>query len=241
MIYVICEDKGSGQEFWKRVYGARFGADKVTIVPASGNKNLFGKLKGIPGLGEGDIVDVALDNNGQDFLSAVLWSITDYCEAAGCSLSVTTYYCIEELILSYTFVETLGCCDDATLIDLLDLVRKHVRTPSCQKGGYYVFPEFSAFKSAHNSKDREHLAFQLLNFILKPRRQQFGFEKGEHGLGNCWITNCSDVIAQFDVYGCEQCIWKDADMNALDKTNHFMENCMNPFFMDIVPKKEIPL
>ena len=230
MIYVVCEDGGSGGVFLERLLNANLHTDRVTLVPSHGNKNLFNALKSIPNLGKGDRVDIALDNNGQHFLATVLGNIHAYCLTVGCSLNITTYFCIEELILSYTFVEHLGCCNDHDLLGLLYTVRAFVHTPSIQQGGYYTLSMFSNFKKTHNTKDREHLAFQLLNFILKQRRSQFKFEKGTDGLGSCWITNCADVIAIHDIYMCNRCVWNNTNMNALKKAQHFEANCMQPFY-----------
>lgn len=110
-------------------------------------------------------------------------------------------------------------------------MRTFVHTQSPQTGGYYVRSEFDDFIRRHNTRGREHLAYQLLNFILS-NRKMFRFEKGT--LGDCWLTDCKDTIEIHNNYACRQCMWNDEGMTALDKTHHFRHNCMQPFHQTLV-------
>lgn len=242
-MYIITEDSNSARDFWQCVAQTFRTVDSFLLVSfpigsdgqtASGNTTLKAQVLGIfPKLQAGDKVFVAVDcvaNNTKGFIAHdfVKWG-TRLCMKKGAEFVATSYWCFEDLYLSYDEVLAMYLKNpvaENVVIAALQYVHDNL-----QNGTDYfdTSREIQNFIDLHNSagKNREHFANELLMEVTRALKGNghFAITKSVGAFrksAECWLRDCSDIkekMAQQQVINicdkkCEYCC---KDKGTVDK------------------------
>ena len=198
---------------------------------------------------KGDCLFVAFDNIGTSsrvnkktnkkiyFDAGDFWITTNQ---KGINLGVefyfTSYYCFEELYLSYLEVYNLYKEDgkDTTLLETLDYVRNHILN-----GTEYYDRNNDNVQTVINikpdaNKNKEHFADALLMHVTrKIRNGKFEIrKKGSSGIIKCWTMDCDYLHNHVkdlkqDGYICNNCKYKMKNKSTVEKLKYFDETSLN--------------
>ena len=242
-MYIITEDSNSARDFWQCVAQTFRSVDSFLLVSfpigsdgqtASGNTTLKAQVLSIfPKLQAGDKVFVAVDcvaNNTKGFIAHdfVKWG-TRLCMKKGAEFVATSYWCFEDLYLSYDEVLAMYLKNpvaENVVIAALQYVHDNL-----QNGTDYfdTSREIQNFIDLHNSagKNREHFANELLMEVTRALKGNghFAITKSVGAFrksAECWLRDCSDIkenMAQQQVINicdkkCEYCC---KDKGTVDK------------------------
>lgn len=201
MTYIITEDSNSARDFWKIAADTFIGAGKYILEPipagGSGNTtlqlqvtNVFNKIQA------NDTLFVAFDNIGNtnnfnpyNFLKTTI----ERCNRAHVNFKFTTYYCFEELYISYDeLVRLSNSHKDANIISFVS---------QCINSGidYYNDAKVQNYiQQCTNSiiTNREHLLNHLLIEATKCIKGHFKIlKRGQcfNGTGECWVKDCVQI------------------------------------------------
>lgn len=251
MFYIITEDSNSARVFWDYAVKTFKGEKEYKLVPfllgkdnkeSSGYSTLDDQVENlIYSINRGDELLIAFDNiadtynfNPANFISKTISN----CNELGIKVSFTSYYCFEEVYLSYDELLRLNRLKgvDEKIRNTLEFVQK------CLLNGenyfryeYDCIRDFIKYNPTDAGSNREHFANQLLIEVTKSIKGKFKIIKsGEcfYNQGACWILNCDDVkklmINQYEVdnvckckckFKCKECTSKE---KLLDLNNHSM-------------------
>ena len=214
MLYIITEDSNSARDFWQCVARTFRSAESFLLVPfpigsdgrtASGNTTLKAQVLSIfPKLQAGDKVFAAVDcvaNNAKGFSAHdfVKWG-TRLCMKKGAEFAATSYWCFEDLYLSYDEVLTMyrkNSVAENVVVGALQYVHDHL-----QNGTDYfdTSQEIQNFIDLHSSagKNREHFANELLMEVTRALKGSghFAITKSEGAFyksAECWLRDCSNI------------------------------------------------
>ena len=223
-MYIITEDSNSARDFWQCVAQTFRSVDSFLLVSfpigsdgqtASGNTTLKAQVLSIfPKLQAGDKVFVAVDcvaNNTKGFIAHdfVKWG-TRLCMKKGAEFVATSYWCFEDLYLSYDEVLAMYLKNpvaENVVIAALQYVHDNL-----QNGTDYfdTSREIQNFIDLHNSagKNREHFANELLMEVTRALKGNghFAITKSVGAFrksAECWLRDCSDI--KEDVLKMEEC------------------------------------
>lgn len=254
MLYVITEDTNSGRDFWSVVFETLLNPTEYElvdfntalsstgkIVPVCGNCALDGLVdKALQKAKQGDALFVAFDSIGTsirintktgkkekfdsgDFIN----NTSQKCKMMGVDFYVTSYYCFEEIYLSYIEVENIVATDSnkPQLAGVLKYVRECINNHS----EYYDRnrPEVQSVIQLRRDaqKNKEHFADALLyqaTYAIKTGRFTISKEASKPLM--CWIRDCQELSkvgkqnrkypTQYD---CDNCVFKMKGCNTIDK------------------------
>lgn len=215
MFYIITEDRNSARQFWECVAETFLTQDKFELVEllkgsdgqyVAGNRTLVNQIHRLfPRLKAGDTLFVAFDNildNSDVFdVAGFIENTAELCTAADVKFAFSTYYCFEEVYLSYDeLVEMYGKGkNDGKMLAILKYVNQ------CIKSHIDYFEinneniKYLIDKYQGAGKNREHFANVLLSEIttaIKP--SGFKIIKREKALGRCWIKDCAVIQEELD-------------------------------------------
>lgn len=201
MIYIVTEDQNSARDFWRIVADTFLGSDNYVLEPlpvgGGGNTrlqeqitNVFTKIK------SGDSLFIAFDNiaNTKNFVPSDFISKTSArCTKVGVNFQYTTYYCFEEIYLSYEEFVKLSC--NYKDIDVVKVVNQCINNAK----DYYrdqIVESFMKRNCDINLSNRE----QFLNYLLvESSKMIYGcFQITKSGKcfdknAECWVKDCVQI------------------------------------------------
>lgn len=213
MRYILCEDSGSGRQFYeciKRILDAK----DVVIRSSYGNRNYSVVLEELyDELQRGDKLLLAFDNveSGEKFVPVeIVRDATYTCEQIGAELWLARYYCFEEIFLSCD--ELINMCRKVSknrvihrLLPALVLVQNAIINGE----EYYGTEHPDILKAMQvldgSDKNKESFCALLLQSITHELSCRFEINKGH--LGQCWLCDCCLVeLGKHKIEGrCQYC------------------------------------
>lgn len=219
MLYVITEDTNSGRDFWNKVFNIFLGKDNYEMVqfiqdkngkPISGNMALNRLVdKALLKAKAGDSIFIAFDNIGSskrvntktakdygfdsgDFINITLQK----CSISKVNLYISSYYCFEEIYLSYEGLYELCKIDgkDQQLTSVVKFVKDSILNGTeyydrNNKNIQYVISKRQ--DAAHN---KEHFADALLfqsTYGIKNGYFVISKSTNKNCILKCWTETCS--------------------------------------------------
>lgn len=210
MLYIVTEDKNSARDFWKIVADTFMGAENYVLEPLSvgggGNTRLQEQVTNVfTKIQKGDILFVAFDNiaNTKNFVpSDFIIKTAARCKRAGVTFQYTTYYCFEELYLSYDELVKLSC--NYKDWDIVGFVSQCIKDAI----DYYVDPVVQDYiKQIENTNlsNREHFLNYLLVETSKMINGYFQITKSGQCFdknAECWVKDCTQIQANMTEQQC---------------------------------------
>lgn len=252
MLYIITEDSNSARVFWKYAAKTFRGDGNYKMVPflkgtdgkpSSGNSTLVNQLKDLaPNLNKDDTVLLVFDNIsniGKQPITTFLAFVGRIANRYNISIKVTSYYCFEEVYLSYSELEKLNTNNKQVILEALRFVKNCIlNNVDYYDITYKEIADFINFYKKDSGKNREHFANALLisctNNIsgdFKIIKSGYAFEKQ----GRCWIQDCDYIIKDIRLtYGDKavnnkcgnKCSFKCKNCSTLEKLLDLNNNSM---------------
>lgn len=216
MFYILCEDSGSGKDFYKGLCRAFLPNGGYLVDDTHGNKGYLSYLDNFINqnkLGHGDSLLLAFDNveSSKTFdVASIIEFAEDISSKRGVSIFYTEYYCFEEVYLSYDgFLEYVGkrllSGNDSSSAWYSALKYVHDSIQSEQK--YYIREndnvKFVISMAKYADLGREKFCKALLHNTSRELGQSFTISSGS--LGKCWIISCSDISMKSKEHFCSKC------------------------------------
>ena len=206
--HIIVEDAGSGKEFWAAV-NKEFLDSKGNIIEAGGVTNLDKELRKnfeLGNISSGDYILIAFDNTGTLQASVQMEKLKKHATEYKLSgLIFTTYYCFEEIFLSFErLLDWVKPRLSDSEIALIQFIGNSIRERKDYLTNHSEFEtEFNQLvESRHltiKALGREKLSANLLSYITQ---QNIGFKITKGSIGSCWIHDCCqtsvDVFSGYD-------------------------------------------
>lgn len=212
MLYIVTEDRNSARDFWECVATTFKETNEFILVPLpidaktntvnGGNTTLKTQVSNIfPKMKKGDTLFVAFDVIGKttDFNPVDFINKTrSRCIKNGINFRYTTYYCFEEILLSYDELLEMykkGFAAGNYVLDALQYVNDCINNHIDYFNNDSRIQNFIANRNeaGHN---REHFTNQLLIKATEALKGHFKMSKrtgAMRGTGECWITDCGVV------------------------------------------------
>lgn len=198
-LVIVTEDSKSGFEFWKSVNKEILGS-RASVIHAHGIDSLSNKISELikhNRIAEHDSLLIALDNTDSMKVDGQIDIIMRLIKPIKLKhLLVTTYYCFEEVFLSFTdILAWLNIKTEQWEVDLLNTIANNILN------GQDYFNSTDAqvrllldryirmrFKTIGNKQiNREKVAANLLQYITSKRT---GFSITKQSIGDCWVADC---------------------------------------------------
>lgn len=230
MHYIICEDEGSGYQFFDCI--SKICNTPCKLVSSRGNQNFSMKLLEVAEeLNNGDKLLLAFDNIGvvKGFNPKdIIIKAVEICRIKNVNLWITMYYCFEEVFLSYSELHRL-CKYFAPTDNKLsqyEQVLDFVRTSIMNNEDYYdkFNPLVSNFINdiKRAGENREHFCDALLANVSRLIKGKLSINKGS--LGACWLSNCNDLKFKNKDFICHCCNYCMKDKSSVDKLLNLESN-----------------
>lgn len=249
MLYVITEDTNSARDFWKITFKTFLDDKKYKFIEfnlasngatVSGNKALNGLVdKAMLQVQPGDSLFIAFDNIGASsrvnhktgktigFDSGdFLLNTQQKCNLKNVNLFISSYYCFEELYLSYDGLYRLYSEDgkNKTLLNALKYVQQNILqgTEYYNRNSKYIQEVIKIKPDANTNK--EHFADALLSQVTgEIKHGYFTITKNGHtsGVTRCWTKSCEELYSIKNLgvgsYTCENCKFCMKEKSRYDK------------------------
>lgn len=182
--------------------------ESYNLVAAGGKENIdkeFLKLK--KEFCQGDIFILFFDNIemiGGKLTVDLLSSIEVQCKNLGVFFRYTTYYCFEELFLSYTNLLPMLNVDIAIKNEISNIQHKLLSGVNYFRDDISFWINYFGKHRKGVLKTREKLSFGICNLILNTINGSFYLQKDK--IGSCWVTDCKDSTLHKNV--CVNCKYK---------------------------------
>lgn len=249
MLYIITEDSNSARVFWEYAAKTFRGEGEYEIVsflrgkdgkPSSGNTTLSNQLEALlPRVNSKDEIMIVFDNivkaNIFDTYTFLKY-IRSLSQSSGINIKFTSYYCFEEVYLSYSELERLNESNRDVVINSIRFVR------NCLLNGIDYFDlrykqiiDFIDFYGKDSGKNREHFANALLISVTQLLDGRFRIIKSGdcfYNQGACWLLNCDDVRKlmknEYEVNSVcrDKCKFKCKDCTTKEKLIDLNDNSM---------------
>lgn len=229
MLAIIPEDSGSGKQFWEAI-NRNLLSNKAWVVDTyKGQDKALGYSTMVPRLlnaiksgdiHSGDTILFAIDNTGSDAVAHEVLNATIICRENGLRLLATTYYCIEEVFLSFKLLEYWVENIDNKYRACIEYIREHI----LNKLDYYdkmTKQEVDRLLHIDSIENREQFAYHLLR-IATSKSKQFKYTKSK--LGECWINSCCDIKAKIPQYSTDTCKLGSRYLTASLKLRQIVDN-----------------
>ena len=242
--YIICEgDKNKSEYIFARAVAEAYITQKeYSILPSGGFDNIiysFDRLEGL--LKPGDVVALFLDSvDSDDFelehgytVPQLIAEMYDRCTECKCTFSHTTYYCFEELFLSYTrLIPLISRFEPGIVSSIRDLQSEmnsggdyHTTLVSTNKYDSLLrLPDCSHIKE--HWRTREYVSATLLKCITL--RLGGNWKISKDSIGKCWISDCSDE--GFMKYLCEKCKYELHGCTLKEKIEDLDKNSVSQLY-----------
>lgn len=211
MYYILCEGAVGKAEytFCKKIAEEFSEKAAYSIFSASGNRNIFGVFEReiYPALHSQDCFILFFDCilSSKDFeIYSLLEDIDEYCKEKNTIFQYTTYYCFEELFLSYDGLLKLSKeILDVNLYDTLEQVNQYIMS------GINYFKLSLPYNAKLNQfypksiSTREKYAKALLHEVTYKLGRTFLISESK--IGDCWVEDCSNVTEHKVKTICSKC------------------------------------
>lgn len=205
MIYLVCEDEGSGYIFWKAVV-REFCGENVVCSTSRGIGSLIRKVEELK-LTDKDCLIVAYDNCGGPDIIDISEKLISMHIKQGFKLIRTTYFCFEEMVLSFErLVDFIGRENiSSRLIDLIDTMQK------CSNISELIDKRAIYKDIIRTDCTLENTYSEVLKLVTSLSKRQITVDKSK--IGACWIRDCHRIngygyICGSCVYSCNSCLNK---------------------------------
>lgn len=242
MLYIVTEDSNSARTFWSKAAETYRKAGTYTLVPllsGGGNTTLKGQITNVfKVIKPGDSLFVVFDNIDKvhNFDKHDLIKMTSKrCINKNIKFTYTTYYCFEEIYLSYRSLLPM-------VNDKYNEVLKFVA--DCINSGKEYFDKLNPDSRIldfldsikHPFVNKEHFADDLLTFATQTTKGSgwFRIHKSANAFdtsGRCWLYGCEEVSdrlgQQERANVCDnKCKFDCKNCNTKDKLEHLNNNSL---------------
>lgn len=231
MLYIVTEDEGSGFQFWKSVAdNLLINQRNITLTTSKGVANIPRILKRL-NLKLGDTLLLAVDavyDNSSASIKDIFELALLICHRAQARLIRTTYYCFEEVFLSYNKIEFMckgqaADRDRKLIVTVRNSIYNQVNYAQSEALNDSLLPT-----SIKKTGSREKLAKALLSYITFKMAGMFKVVSGT--LGRCWIDSCNDLRQHkskiLTPQYCSKCSYACKEGTAISKLEHLDENTL---------------
>lgn len=188
MFYIITEDEKAGLMFYKK-FNEIILQGKAIVDTSKGCKNLINKLIQV-GPSKDDKILIALDHVNSIDIIETIREIKRWNEE-GYQIHYTKYYCMEEIFLSFKYLQKWHMGISHQNMDMLDFIQ------TCINNNKDYFeepnPALKELIEGYKSSNREHFASTFLLRITK--RSNFKISKVK--VGDCWLTDCCSNLLPY--------------------------------------------
>ena len=183
--------------------------------------------------------NVTFDTEGIYYEMSVpelLNEFSNVCRNHNCKFSHTTYYCFEELYLSYSGLLSILSRYPKEYSEFLRLIQKELLSgknyfetllETNEYDSYLSINDFKHIKNGYST--REEVSAVLLQIFT--RRLGHNWKISKSSLGSCWITDCSSE--DYMVHLCDKCTFSMKGCTFEDKLDdlhiHSVSSLYEPF------------
>lgn len=234
MKYILCEDSGSGYKYFEYLRDTYSSKDKCKVLSSNGNSNYQDYLENlIKELRQGDVLILAFDNVEVDKgfnPKNIIFSAKYNCEQLGVKLYHTAYYCLEELFLSYKYLEEMFIAgeykgeDKEKWVAILHYICDS--THKCKE--YYIDNELVNYVkqvSKKAGKTKEKFTKAVLTHVSGSIFGDFKITDG--AFGKCWLTSCDYVNIRNKDYKCRNCSLRFRNKTSTEKASELEQNSLS--------------
>lgn len=198
MFYFLCEGEKNKSEyiFIKSVIDEFNNGESYVLLSANGKENIVNVFYDniCDRLCSGDIFILFFDKVeviGGSLVHDMLLDISEMCDTANVFFKYTTYYCFEELFLTYAGLFSLIHLDINSEKDLRDIQSKILNGID-----YFNVCNLSVWEKflgngIDNFTTREQFSSALCAALLRRANGRFIVKKDI--IGDCWIKSCKDI------------------------------------------------
>lgn len=235
MQYILCEDSGSGFLFFqciRDIYSSKTECDVITSYGNTNYRDCLENLKTV--LKDGDTLILAFDSveveknfNPRNIINSAQY----FCEKNNIHLYYTTYYCFEELFLSYKYLTGMFYDGNYNKND------KEIWGKILQ----YICDSIYAMEDYYNKNDE--LVKYVISIIPKADKTKEKFTKAimthisgsicgdfkiyDGKFGGCWARSCDSIVMNNKVYRCSTCNSRFKGKNSKEKINELESNSIS--------------
>ena len=203
----MCEGKKGKAEysFISEVIDEYRNDEDYSIISADGKNNIekeFLRVKN--SFNSGDVFILFFDNIetiGGKLTADLLTDICIMCSELGVVFRYTTYYCFEELFLSYTSIIDILEIDDSLRNELLSVQNKILTGKNYFREDISFWENYFGEHRCGSLKTREKLSSSICNDIFKRVNGLFFIQKNK--IGECWVCDCANSKLHKNV--CSRC------------------------------------
>ena len=237
MKYILCEDSGSGFEFFKYLKDIYSTSEECEVRTTYGNSGYSDCLEElVQELKTNDTLILAFDSvevennfNPKNIITAAKY----YCEQVGAKCYYTVYYCFEELFLSYNYLEEMfqsgsyNKSDKSLWVNIL-----HYLHDSIHKGNEYYIDNNDLVKYVKETikkagRTKEKFTKAVLTHISGSISGDFKITGGE--FGKCWLVSCDCVRMKNKAYRCNECNSRFKGKVDIEKLFELEQNSLSAF------------
>lgn len=230
IFHFLCEgEKGKSEyQFIQRIIDEFRTSEQYTLTAVGGNEGISQAFLELSNqFKAGDIFILFFDHvetiAGRT-VPVILQEIREICKNKSVHFRYTTYYCFEELFLSYEGLDDLIVPKLHKCIIELVKIREDIRSG---KKDYRMRFDYKfwidLFPNLASAKTREQLSARLLVELLLSTNGRFRVNKSS--VGECWLYSCSilekDKVINYRIcekctYCCKGCAFRDklADLDS---------------------------
>ena len=234
MKYILCEDSGSGFQFFRRVRDICSSKEECKVLTSNGNSQYLNCLeKLILELETGDILILAFDSvevevgfNPRNIINTAKY----FCHQKNVSLYYTIYYCFEEVFLSYQYLEemfelgTYSKDDKDIWLSILHYIYESIHSGNEYYIGNHDLVEYVKSIIQKAGRTKEKFTKAVLTHISGSILGDFKIYDG--AFGNCWIVPCNDIKMKNKSYRCIMCNSRFKNMCKIEKLLELEENAL---------------
>lgn len=204
MLGIIPEDSNAGKQFWSAINSELLEDRAIMLDSLNSTSTSLGCNTILPRLKKavdsgvlknGSSVLIILDNIGNSSVAVQMKLIEAECKKHDIKLTATTFYCFEELLLSFELLETWINTINDRYIEFLNFVQNSINEKkdcfSNHEGYNEIFNEILC--RCKKDKNREQFSYQLLSIVTD---KNSGFKTTKSKIGQCWINDCCDTEYQ---------------------------------------------
>lgn len=203
--YFICEGESYKSEyvFIQSIIDTYHTDEDYDLLPAGGNRNIEGVFykEVFTKLEAGDVVILFFDNVKiikDKPTTRILKRFMRECRSKEAVFRYTTYYCFEEIFLSYKGLCSIISVDLEVSQKLLELQNSLINEGQYPKDNSFWY-DFVGMKK--NTTNRETLSSLILNYLTNTAQKGFLIIKSK--IGDCWISDCASTQLHQNV--CDKC------------------------------------
>ena len=226
--HFICEGaKGKAEHtFIQHVIDTYHNGEAYEIYNAEGNRGIepvfYSEV--LPVLCAGDIFILFFDNIKvikDKPTGSMLKRIKRECNSKGVTFRHTTYYCFEELFLSYSGLIDILNIDSQTSLNLIQLQEALMQKSYPKDVSFW----YTFIGGQNGTLTRETLSSAVLSVLTNKAHK--GFKITKSSIGDCWCLDCNDTTLNKNV--CNRCAFCMRGTKFKDKLDDLLANSVAKF------------